>query len=728
MTNPLCQKVSMSDSEMIRSRHGYCRPFGSWIPNDKNPCSHSSNIHITFLNQVLHKGKRKRSDREKEKKKKKPKLNKRAKYENQHVHDTFHTLESQEVGRGAYGTILSMYKKDERESGKHVIKKQGYDRTNNGCPTFGIPTHVVREIMILKKLNRLSFPHVPTITGMGFSEEFNPSPSAVLKSSKGIHADSHLNKKKESSENKQWWFSSQPLCDADLSVFTSSSFSSRNSSPPLTVQTTKKIMYKLLRILGDLHECDIIHRDIKPSNILIKSKEDSKISLTRDNIHNAKDFDIYLCDFGLARLELLGMNNMSSKKEFEARNVLYNTTNDSASHSPTTTTTTTPSMFYHETNVCTTHYRAPEIFLESLVYTDSIDIWSAGCIFYELLTGCVLFEPPTRRGSADINLFMLAKIFTQFGFPPQDYAKSVPCLEDYRTTILANKGKKIRVKRPEHRLSDLKNPSMAEARDLLLKMLNVDPRERISARDALNDPFFDSVRRRDDDHAATGGIDSYAVAHSAGLKTRSRIRPDEPRSTEPHPKRSEVVRYLKEWVEKIERDHNQIYSDDPSMHVHVRERIFGAVYIWDHFIAGHDVSKDDGGYDEEDELLNLKRWAKAAFILFLKIDSNAITVNDFCHNLKKSESDQQLLEDLKHRQSAIFFDEPFRGDLPMFTMWRRWTHEIAPSSDENYEIHDMVYDAFCDRMIDDYGWFHTTGEEHEREKVADILTSSLKLK
>ena len=45
-----------------------------------------------------------------------------------------------------------------------------------------------------------------------------------------------------------------------------------------------KILAKLMRSLEFIHSAGILHRDIKPSNILINN-----------------NFDVLLCDFGLAR-------------------------------------------------------------------------------------------------------------------------------------------------------------------------------------------------------------------------------------------------------------------------------------------------------------------------------------------------------------------------------------------------------------------------------------------
>lgn len=37
--------------------------------------------------------------------------------------------------------------------------------------------------------------------------------------------------------------------------------------------------------------------------------------------------------------------------------------------------------------IMTLMYRAPEVFLDNLAYTGEIDLWSAGTIIFEMLTG-----------------------------------------------------------------------------------------------------------------------------------------------------------------------------------------------------------------------------------------------------------------------------------------------------------------------------------------------------
>lgn len=91
-----------------------------------------------------------------------------------------------------------------------------------------------------------------------------------------------------------------------------------------------------------------MHRDIKPENILIDSKNTLKIA-----------------DFGLSR-------NISFDNQ----------------------------VLTHP--VVTLWYRAPELLLGQEKYTYSIDMWSIGCIFFELCTKKHLF--PGRNEIEMIHL------------------------------------------------------------------------------------------------------------------------------------------------------------------------------------------------------------------------------------------------------------------------------------------------------------------------------------
>ena len=58
--------------------------------------------------------------------------------------------------------------------------------------------------------------------------------------------------------------------------------------------------------------------------------------------------------------------------------------------------------------VVTQYYRAPEILLGAKHYTNSIDIWSVGCIFGELLGRRILFQVGGVLFSGSIDIGVLS--------------------------------------------------------------------------------------------------------------------------------------------------------------------------------------------------------------------------------------------------------------------------------------------------------------------------------
>ena len=55
-------------------------------------------------------------------------------------------------------------------------------------------------------------------------------------------------------------------------------------------------------------------------------------------------------------------------------------------------------------------YRAPELLLGTANYDFSVDMWSVGCIFYEIAEGRVLFQAESEIGQ-------IFKIFEECGTP-----------------------------------------------------------------------------------------------------------------------------------------------------------------------------------------------------------------------------------------------------------------------------------------------------------------------
>lgn len=185
-------------------------------------------------------------------------------------------------------------------------------------------------------------------------------------------------------------------------------------------------LYQILRGLKYIHSANVLHRDLKPSNLLLNTTCDLKI-----------------CDFGLARVADPEHDHTGFLTEY----------------------------------VATRWYRAPEIMLNSKGYTQSIDIWSVGCILAEMLSNRPIF--PGKHYLDQLN-----HILGVLGSPSEDDLNSIinEKARNYLQTL------PFKPKVPWIKLfpnADLR------ALDLLDKMLTFNPHNRFSVEDALAHPYLE---------------------------------------------------------------------------------------------------------------------------------------------------------------------------------------------------------------------------------------------
>lgn len=110
-------------------------------------------------------------------------------------------------------------------------------------------------------------------------------------------------------------------------------------------------------------------------------------------------------------------------------------------------------------------------------YSTSVDIWSVGCIFAELITKKALFN-----GQSDED--QLDKIFRIMGTPSLEEWPEMADLPLYKADMPVYE---------RQNLADFVPGLDEEGMDLLDKLLQVDPTKRITAADAMKHPFLKEV-------------------------------------------------------------------------------------------------------------------------------------------------------------------------------------------------------------------------------------------
>lgn len=130
--------------------------------------------------------------------------------------------------------------------------------------------------------------------------------------------------------------------------------------------------------------------------------------------------------------------------------------------------------------VGTPFYMAPEILLAISHYTMAVDMWSAGCVFADLARGEQLFFTHPRGRNDE-----LGQLFRILGKPSEDIWPGVTSAD-------------LPLGPREIPSFELLFPQLdGNGRDLIQKMLCLDPGKRITAQEAMAHPYFDDLNKED---------------------------------------------------------------------------------------------------------------------------------------------------------------------------------------------------------------------------------------
>lgn len=354
------------------------------------------------------------------------------------------------VGKGSYGLVISAV---DRWTGRIVAIKHRSNIFDSCCTDL---KRCLRELSLLRQCRHPCLVRLVTI--------IQPT---CLESSKAIDLVF-------------------PLMPYDLEYV----LKNHQSILDWETEKVKQITYQLLAGIAFLHAHGILHRDIKPANILLDEKTQVKI-----------------CDFGLARIGV-GERRPGAEKAHPAFSPL-------GMQMPKLTRQLSP-------HVVTRWYRAPELILLNS-YSGSVDMWAVGCVYGELLRSLhhrdvrplfpgaasamsdglleeddmsdgPLEEDYLNRELHDPN-YQLGKIFSVIGTPTEDEVeKLAECAGGLKQKIEHALRSVRKCSRLDfHFIFPETATSSPELLELIDRMLLLNPLERISAAEALDNSVFEST-------------------------------------------------------------------------------------------------------------------------------------------------------------------------------------------------------------------------------------------
>ena len=236
---------------------------------------------------------------------------------------------------------------------------------------------------------------------------------------------------------------------------------------PIALDVVRAQAESLFRALAEMHGAGYMHCDIKPENVMLRSRERPR--------------DIALIDFGSAR-------KLNENKYYDVQSLWY---------------------------------RAPEVIC-GFPYTPAIDMWSMGCLLYEIHTGQPVFPGEDPQSSLSL---MIAAV----GCPSDEVVQGGSLSRQLRFHAAAVPGAAQVLAEDRFACADV-----AELRafaNLLRGLLHPDPLKRLSAADALRHPFISKCDEDSDDNWCPGHNKDFETSLAARASSPAKHGPPHPMSS-----------------------------------------------------------------------------------------------------------------------------------------------------------------------------------------------------
>nr|CCC89854.1 putative cell division control protein [Trypanosoma congolense IL3000] len=379
------------------------------------------------------------------------------------VYNYLFNLEKDLIGSGVYGEVFRATVVDRRDAVLLVLDEEDWysDGSEDNVVAIkrircgerdGLCSSVLREVMVLQEVSK-----------------------AIKSNGDAERCGENLVQLRNVVFDKGCIYLVTEFCDGgDLKKFMNTQRHRRLENP----QQYRQMVRDILCGICFLHGREIAHRDLKPQNILLKSKRkpptgsqaDTATDCTQEDGISSLPYVLKIGDFGLSRMEGIPVK----KYQHEAVSLWY---------------------------------RSPDVLMANTNYRYTADMWSFGCIMAEVATGDTLF-----RGRNELS--QLKHIFRRLGPPSAQIFPSMnrySLYEEFSPTL----NKYFELLRRTY--GSINNSSMFDMAkeslfkyferygvlsvvgdvglDLLARLLAYEPKDRLTAEEALQHPFFTSMKR-----------------------------------------------------------------------------------------------------------------------------------------------------------------------------------------------------------------------------------------